>query len=75
MFCVDGQCIRKSKELFMSSLEEMLSRYKVGSWVWYSYFDNVLLIWMHGEEKLHCFIELINSCHQAVKFYYRDIEG
>ena len=54
--------------LFMSSLEEEMSRCAGRPWVWCRYIKDMLFIRTHGEKKLASFVEHVNSYHQTIKF-------
>ena len=45
-----------------------MGRYEGKPWVCYRYIDDVLHIWMHGEERLSSFVEYINSYHLTITF-------
>ena len=54
---------------FMTRLEERLleaSPYKL--LIWMRFIDDVLFIWVHGEEELESFINYLNSSHETIKF-------
>ena len=36
--------------------------------LWFRYIDNILMVWIHGNEKLDCFIAYLNSIHPTIKF-------
>ena len=48
--------------------EEMLNRYEIRPWIRYRYFDDVLFICSHGEEKSASILKHINSYHQTIIF-------
>ena len=55
--------------LFMIQLEERLLDASADKpLVWMRFIDDVFFIWMHGEEKLKSFINLLNSSHETIKF-------
>ena len=40
--------------------------------VWWRYIDDVFMIWPHGEGKLNEFVNVLNSCHETIKFTHED---
>ena len=53
--------------LFMYVLETMmLKACKLIPWVWWRFLDDVLFIWLHGEERLREFLELLKCYHKTV---------
>jgi hypothetical protein len=57
--------------LFMFWLEDNLlahSPWPIDPTTWKRYIDDILLLWFHGEETLHLFLEWINTLHQSIKF-------
>ena len=53
----------------MAELEEEIikeSEYK--PYLWWSYIDDIFLLWENGENKLKSFIDKINKAHPTIKF-------
>ena len=53
--------------LFMGDLEQKISAQSPLK-PWWRYIDDIFMIWLHGEEKLNGFINLLNSSHETIKF-------
>ena len=55
--------------LFMSDREQkILTQSPLKPLVSLRYIDDVFMIWLHGEEKLNEFVNLLNSSHGTIKF-------
>ena len=55
--------------IFMDSLEEdILSNSLLKPLVWWSYIDDIFMMWEHGEEELQKFLEILNCFHLTIKF-------
>ena len=53
----------------MDSLEEyILSNSFLKPLVWWRYFDDIFIMWEHGEEELEKFLEILNCYHPTIKF-------
>ena len=53
----------------MAALEEkILFQAADRPWLWWRYIDDIFLVWHHGEEKLHRFIDFLNQAHPSIKF-------
>ena len=54
--------------LFMAELEEeILPKVEFKPYLWWSYIDDIFLLWEHEEEKLKSFIDNINKMHPTIK--------
>ena len=64
-----GTCMAPSyANLFMGKLErEFLQTQDKVPLVWWRYIDDVFIMWTHGEEPLHLFVENLNSYHMTIK--------
>ena len=57
--------------IFMSDLEtKFLEGQHLQHLVWLRYFDDIFLIWTHGEKSLQRFLEELNDFNQNIKFTY-----
>ena len=66
---IGTKCAPSYAILFMAALEEkLLSRAPDRPWLWWRYIGDIFLIWHHGEEKLHRFIDFLNQAHPSIKF-------
>ena len=45
-----------------------LEKYPLQHLIWKRFIDDIFMIWAHGEQKLHKFIEYLNNIHPAIKF-------
>ena len=45
-----------------------LKDYADQPFLWLRYIDDILMVWTHGEEKLHNFITYLNNIHPTIKF-------
>ena len=55
--------------IFMDHWEKyFLSTCRFGPWVWFSFLDDVFIIWPHGPQELDSFLGALNSYHETVKF-------
>ena len=36
--------------------------------LWFRYIDDILMVWIHGNEKFDCFIAYLNNIHPTIKF-------
>ena len=36
--------------------------------IWLRYIDDIFIIWPHGEDELHAFVEHLNNCEDTIKF-------
>ena len=43
-----------------------LSEYKL--YLWWSYIDNIFVLWEHDENKLKLFVQKINQVHPTIRF-------
>ena len=58
--------------LFLDNLEKrILENSTLKPDVWWSYIDDVFLIWKHGEEALKVFLEDLNTFHPNIKFTHK----
>ena len=54
--------------LFMGYLEDkILNSFVETPLVWWSYIDDIFMIWQHGEETLKEILKILNSCHPTIK--------
>ena len=37
-------------------------------WLWWSFSDDIFMIWQHREDELETFLEKINNFHSSIKF-------
>ena len=55
--------------LFMGNFEQKaLAAATHSPLIWWSYIDDIFLLWTHGEEKLNNFITYLNNLHPTIKF-------
>ena len=55
--------------IFIDSLEEdILSKALLKPLVWWRYFDDIFMMWEHGEEELEKFLGTPNCYHPTIKF-------
>ena len=59
--------------LFMGILEQkILAQATDKPELWIRFIDDILVIWLHGQEKWDEFLEHLNSFHQSIKFVSSD---
>ena len=55
--------------IFMGDLEEkLLAQFPLKPYLWWTYIDDISIVWTHGEDKLENFINHINSLHSTIRF-------
>ena len=57
--------------IFMADLENKLldnSPNNLKPLIWKRYIDDIFVVWTHGEESLHTFINHLNTSHPTIKF-------
>ena len=55
--------------LFMDYLEvKILNSVVEKPFDWWSYIDDIFMIWQHAEDKLKEFLKIFNNCHPTIKF-------
>ena len=57
--------------IFMADLENKLldnSPNNLQPLIWKRYIDDIFVVWKHGEESLHTFINHLNTSHPTIKF-------
>ena len=57
--------------IFMANLENKLldnSPNNLQPLIWKRYIDDIFVVWTHGEESLHTFINHLNTSHPTIKF-------
>ena len=57
--------------IFMADLENKLldnSPNNLQPLIWKRYIDDIFVVWTHGEESLHTFINHLNTSHPTIKF-------
>ena len=53
----------------MADLEKrLLSDIDLKPYIWWSYIDDIFLIWEHGQESLKMFLQKIIKIHPTIKF-------
>ena len=53
----------------MADLEKrFLSDIDLKPYIWWSYIDDIFLIWEHGQESLKMFLQKIIKIHPTIKF-------
>ena len=52
----------------MSEFEKFVYTYKEQPLWWKGFIDGIIMLWMHGREKLDEFIQHLNSVHPTIKF-------
>ena len=57
--------------IFMEKFETyFLTTQNLKHWVWLRYIDDILFVWIHGEDKLHNFLNCLNVFHSNLNFTY-----
>ena len=55
--------------LFMGKFEQQaIDNSLLKPFIWWSFIDDIFMIWTHGEEHLKTFISFLNSIHPSIKF-------
>ena len=55
--------------IFIGDLEErILQDCSFKPLLWWRYIDDIILLWLHGEEKLKEFLDILNRYHPSIKF-------
>ena len=55
--------------LFMDKFRtKTLEQYPLKPLIWKRFIDDIFMIWTHGEQELHKFVEYLNSIHPTIKF-------
>ena len=55
--------------LFMDRFEtKALDNYPLKPLIWKRFIDAIFIIWTHGEETFHQFVDYLNSLHPTIKF-------
>jgi retron-type reverse transcriptase len=48
--------------------QQAISKAPMKPTLWYRYVDDTFVVWPHGEEELHEFLDHLNSIHHNIKF-------
>ena len=55
--------------IFMGRLEQrLLKNQSKQPMVWWSFIDDIFLVWTHGETSLQAFVDNLNTSHDTIKF-------
>ena len=57
--------------LFMDKFETTaLANYPLKPLIWKRFINDIFMVWTHGENQLHKFVEYLNGIHQTIKFIH-----